>query len=110
MSACWGAGECDRGWTGWRLVVALVCAGLLAVGIGVTDASAAERPPTRPTPSAATASFGLELLQALPPGNAAISPDSVLTALAMAGSGAKGATAKQIAGVLHLSGPAAFDT
>jgi serpin B len=59
-------------------------------------------------PASATGVFGLDLLDAQPPGNAVISPDSVATVLAMVGGGAGGATASQIAQVLHLKGPTAF--
>lgn len=154
MSARWvGDGEDRR--TGWRLVVALVCTGLVAVGIGLASgafsggAHADQRsgrvdPPRRPTPdrpaaprravpsrptpdrpaaprravpsgaarstAAATAAFGLDPLGKLPPGNTVISPDSVATALAMAGTGARGETAAQIAAALHLKDPSGFDS
>jgi serpin B len=154
MSARWaGDGEDRR--AGWRLVVALVCTGLVAVGIGLAsgvfsggahadppagridpprrptpDRPAAPRraAPSRPTPgrpasppravpsgparspAAATAAFGLDLLGKLPPGNAVISPDSIATALAMAGTGARGETAAQIAAALHLKDPSRFDS
>src|SRR5215510_14125157 len=46
--------------------------------------------------------------KAAPAGNAAMSPASITTALAMAWGGAKGATAEQMRGALHLTGdPAA---
>jgi serpin B len=138
MSARWGAEGPDRR-AGWRLLVALVCTGLVAVGIGLASGAfsggahadqrtvrpdPAGRPdPSRPasprraapsgpvrSPAAATALFGLDLLGKLPPGNAVISPDSIATALAMAGTGAKGDTAAQIAAVLHLKGPMRFDS
>jgi serpin B len=128
MSARWGAEGPDRQ-VGWRLVVAHVCTGLVAVGIGLASGafsagahadqlSASPHPPRRADPSspvrspaAATAAFGLDLLGKLPPGNAVISPDSIATALAMAGTGAKGPTAEQIAGALHLNvtGPTGFE-
>ncbi len=56
----------------------------------------------------ATAAFGSELMRALPPGNLVVSPDGVATALAMAGSGAVGTTAEEIAATLRLTSPAAF--
>lgn len=107
MGARWGAGGEDHRWTGRRFVVALISGVLL---VGATDALAAKSPPNRLTPSAGTESLGLDLLGKLPPGNTVISPDSITTALAMAGTGAKGATARQIAAVLHLSGPTSFDS
>jgi serpin B len=57
-----------------------------------------------------TEAFGLDLLGAGPKGNLVVSPESVATALAMAGSGAAGDTAEQIARTLELKGPARFDT
>jgi len=60
------------------------------------------------SPSAATAAFGLRLLHVLGPGNLAFSPDSIATALAMAGSGARGSTAAQIASTIGVGSPAAF--
>ncbi len=59
-------------------------------------------------PAAATAPFGLALMRSLGAGNLVLSPDSIAAALAMAGSGAAGQTASQMAGVLHLSSPLAF--
>jgi serpin B len=47
-------------------------------------------------------------MRAQPPGNVVLSPDSVAAALAMTGMGAVGPTAREIAGTLHLRGPAAF--
>ncbi len=70
-------------------------------------------PGTPPAPRASTgvAALGLGLLGKLPPGNAVISPDSIATSLAMAGTGAEGQTADQIASTLGLSGgdPGVFD-
>jgi serpin B len=63
-----------------------------------------------PNPAGATAAFGLDLIDAQAPGNVILSPNSIATALAMAGTGATGLTATQIAQTLHLSGPAAFDS
>lgn len=96
-------GGSDRG-SRWRLV-ALICAGLF-VGIGPTGAafggtacadqwprvsSVTTTPlvipglPPAARASTGVASLGLGLLGKLPPGNAVISPDSIATALAMAG-------------------------
>jgi serpin B len=76
----------------------------------------ADRPqvPLPPLPKAKrltpTEGFALELLSTQPPGNAVLSPDSVAAALAMAGTGARGTTATQIAKGLGLKGPSAFDS
>lgn len=59
-------------------------------------------------PAAATGAFGLDLMRAGAPGNLVLSPDSVAAALAMAGTGAAGRTAAQMASTLHLTNPAAF--
>jgi serpin B len=56
----------------------------------------------------ATGAFGLELMRRLSGGNLVFSPDSIAAALAMAGSGAGGQTAEQIAHVLQLSSPGDF--
>ncbi len=64
-------------------------------------------PPTL-TPGQSTAALGLDLLRKLPSGNLVVSPDSVAAAVAMAGTGAAGTTARQIAHVLHLRSPSAF--
>jgi serpin B len=69
------------------------------------------RPPTlgaATSPAQAGASFGLKLLGELGGGNAVVSPDSLEAALAMAGEGARGATAAQIAHTLELPSPSAF--
>ncbi len=83
------------------LLILVVCAGLCSAGVfaarphaKVVHASLA--------PAASTEELGLDLLHALPPGNLVVSPDSVATALAMAGTGARGRTQEQIAKVLHL--------
>jgi serpin B len=73
--------------------------------VPAADASARPEPfatPPAPQPSDRVAALGLGLLGKLPPGNAVISPDSIATALAMAGTGAKGKTANQIAAALGL--------
>lgn len=54
--------------------------------------------------------FGLDLLAATGQGNIALSPASVAIALQMVESGAKGATATQIAHVLHLPNPGSAAT
>lgn len=59
-------------------------------------------------PATAVAAFGLDLMRAQARGNLVFSPDSIAAALAMAGSGAAGATATQIAHVLHVKSPHAF--
>lgn len=71
-----------------------------------TAAPAAPLPFSKP--AAATEAFGLDLLGAQPPGNVVLAPDSIATALAMAGTGATGSTAAQIARTLHLARPTAF--
>lgn len=60
------------------------------------------------TPAAATTPLGLALMHSLGAGNLVLSPDSIAAALAMAGDGAAGRTALQMAEVLHLSSPRAF--
>ncbi len=84
------------------------CAGTAASkqGDGVPSAHASVHPAL--APAAATAPFGLELMRSLPGGNLVLSPDSIAAALAMAGSGAAGATATQIAQVLRVGSPHAF--
>ena len=90
---------------GKRLIRGLsvsVAMSLVAV-VGTTAANA--RPPATGVPlsaARATEAFGLDLLGA-GSGNRVISPDSIATALAMAGTGAKGETAAQIAAGLHSS-------
>jgi len=60
-------------------------------------------------PAPATGALGLDLLRARQKGNLVLSPDSIAAALAMAGTGARGRTAAQIARTLHLRKPAAFN-
>ena len=102
----------------------LLCTGLcilaaVALGIGVGESiatrTAKARTPTAASPhealapAAATGAFGLDLMHAMGGSeNLVLSPDSVATALAMAGSGAAGQTAAQIASVLHLKTPSSF--
>jgi serpin B len=64
--------------------------------------------PASYAPATATAAFGLDLMPWLGNGNVVFSPDSIETALAMAGTGARGATAAQMANVLRLRAPSAF--
>lgn len=104
------------------ILVAGICIPILAIGIwlyGIPAGTASTNSPRpRPTqrasreisfaPAPATAAFGLDLMRTQPPGNLVLSPDSVATALAMAGTGAAGRTASQIAKTLHLATPAAF--
>lgn len=84
-----------------RALLAAVTAAAALGGPGLATA-ATSTPATRA--GAGTADLGLDLLARLGSGraNAVLSPDSVATAVAMAGVGARGTTAAQIAGVLHL--------
>ncbi len=100
-----------------RSVVFGICAAflLLSALVGdLTSSGEAQVPtkagsrPARFGPAAATGAFGLDLIDALPPGNAVVSPDSVATALSMAGTGATRTTAAEIARVLRLTGPETF--
>jgi serpin B len=98
----------------WAVGVAAIATGLGASSsalIGTAGAAAPSHAGPRHAlgPAAATGAFGLELLRALPHGNAVLSPDSVATALAMAGTGAAGRTADQMAEILHLGNPIDFD-
>ena len=61
-------------------------------------------PPAAP----AIGAFGLDLMRKLRGGNLVFSPDSIADALAMAGSGAAGETATQMAHVLKVASPGAF--
>jgi serpin B len=77
--------------------------GATSAGVGVASQH------TKPlAASAATAALGMDLLRLHPDGNLVLSPDNIAAALAMAGTGARGATAAQIARTLHLASPAAF--
>jgi serpin B len=93
-----------------RRVVTLTLAAATAVLFALAPGTAFARRAGQPalTPGQSTAALGLDLLRKLPPGNLVFSPDSVETAVAMAGTGAGGTTARQIAQVLHLGLPAAF--
>ncbi len=79
---------------------------------GATPQRALKRPvPVRRAafaPATAVGALGLDLMRAHARGNLVFSPDSIAAALAMAGSGAAGATATQIAHVLHVKSPHAF--
>jgi serpin B len=88
----------------------LTFAATAAAVLALAPAAAAGRTSTPPvlTPGQSTAALGLDLLRRLPAGNLVLSPDSIATALAMAGEGARGATAGQIAHVLHLRSAGAF--
>jgi serine protease inhibitor len=90
---------------------------VLAVGIGGLSTSQAKQPkrpvasqPSSFAPAPATGAFGLDLMRAQGPGNVVLSPDSVAAALALAGTGAVGRTAAEIADVLHLKGPSVLAT
>jgi serpin B len=104
MGSRWGKSRRNR-ITSWALR-ALAPSLALLLFVVPSAGVAAERmaPPALPPAAQAsgTASLGLGLLGKLPPGNAVISPDSIATALAMAGTGAKGRTADQIASTLGL--------
>jgi serpin B len=89
--------------------VAVAACGIALVETGeARPGSTATPPPRGMAPAAATAELGLDLLRAQAPGNAVLSPDSVITAVAMAGSGARRKTAAAIAETLHLRRPSAF--
>ncbi len=91
---------------GARLTLAAIAgAALLAVAPGAAAARA-----STPALSAgqSTAALALDVLRKLPAGNVVFSPDSIETAVAMAGEGAAGTTARQIAHVLHPPSPTAF--
>jgi serpin B len=98
------------------LLVAAVCAVVVAAGVGGAGLTGTGQAKVRAKPAArkglrpavATGELGLDLLRAQPPGNVVLSPDSVATALAMTGTGGVGRTAREIARTLHLRGPAVF--
>ncbi len=91
-------------------VIALSSGGCTRTATSRPGGEAASQPAARTAlaPAAATAPFGLSLMRSLGAGNLVLSPDSIAAALAIAGSGAGGATASQMARVLHLSSPLAF--
>jgi serpin B len=106
MGLRWGKSRRNR-ITSWALR-ALAPSLALLFFVPPSAGAAAERKalpalPPAPRASTGTASLGLGLLGKLPPGNAVISPDSIATALAMAGTGAKGRTANRIASTLGLN-------
>lgn len=82
----------------------------LSPATGAAGASWPTRHGARPAyaPAQATTAFGLDLMRRLPSGNLVLSPDSIETALAMAGTGAEGQTAKQMADALRLPSPRSF--
>ncbi len=90
-------------------VAVLLGAEIEGGGEGLASTQGSQASSIARTPAAASGDFGLELIGAQPPGNVVIAPGSIATALAMAGTGAAGLTAAQIAEVLHLRGPAEFD-
>ena len=105
------------------MTAGLVAAGLAAAGCG-TARPAGPQPPSAvrgvvlrepavsPRPyGAADTAFGMDVLgawcRADPHANVVLSPSSLATSLGMAYLGARGGTAKAMAGVLHLPPPAA---
>jgi serpin B len=95
----------------------VVAAGLVAAGCGAAQPGprgpveirgvAAREPAVSPRPyGAGDTAFGMDVLrtwcQADPQSNLVLSPASLATGLGMAYLGARGATARQMAGVLHL--------
>jgi len=92
-----------RGIAAMFAVAALTIA-LLSPAAGVAAQGA------RPSAAGATQKLGLDLLRELSPGNLVVSPNSVATALAMAGTGARGRTAEEMARTLHLDDPRRFST
>jgi serpin B len=105
------------------LLLLVVCAGACAAAVLAADGGdskpattthhrAAPSPPAPgatstyvpDSPAAATEALGIDLLGALRAENLVVSPDSVATALAMAGTGAHGLTEEQIGEVLRLEG------
>jgi serpin B len=96
------------------LAVIVAVASVIVAG-GVSGAAGNRRPAsvggarsaaasaTASSPGAAVTAFGVDLMRRLGgSGNTVFSPYSVATVVAMAGTGASGSTAKQIAHVLHL--------
>lgn len=90
---------------------------VVSVGLGATAAPgktnpSKKRPPAprsfRLPPAPATSAFGLDLMRARGRGNLVLSPDSVVAALAMTGTGGVGRTAEEMARTLQLKGPASF--
>ncbi len=101
-----------------RLTAGLVAAGLVAAGCGTARSSGPQppaavrgvvlrEPAVSPRPyGAADTAFGMDVLgawcRADPHANVVLSPTSLATSLGMAYLGARGATAKAMAAVLHL--------
>ncbi len=83
------------------------CGAAVASGHATRARSARAGAPAGPLGPAVDA-FGFDLLRRLGGGNVVFSPDSVAAALAMAGTGANGQTAVQMAHVLRLSSPGTF--
>jgi serpin B len=94
-------------------VVVAAAGGFVASGVSgaagnrptaqVAVARSAPASATASSPAAAVTAFGVDLMRRLGgSGNTVFSPYSVATVVAMAGTGASGTTAKQIAHVLHL--------
>lgn len=99
------------------LALPLIAAFSLTLGSGCAAAAQsrhshpphAHLAPPRFAPATATTAFGLDLMRRLGPGNLVISPDSIATALSMAGTGAAGNTAAQMAIAMRLHAPSSFD-
>ena len=116
--------QSGRQGSGRGMVAALACLSLAACAVLVLSlaafwgpaATAAHRSKhhskqvEKVKPLAPGEGFGLDLLGTQPPGNVVVSPASVAAALAMAGTGAGGSTAEEIATTLGLKGPARFDS
>jgi serpin B len=88
------------------IAVALTLAGCGTAAVQARDASDARQ--TGASAAAGTAELGIELLRRLPEGNLVFSPDSIAAAIAMAGVGARGETASQIAHTLYAGSAAAL--
>ena len=91
-----------------RRVVVVIVALTNVVFWSPAGAHAAEAPASSPAANASV-TLAVQLLRRLPPGNTVFSPQSISAALAMTGTGARGATAQQIARLLGLRSPAEFD-
>jgi serpin B len=83
---------------------------LVSPGADATKATPPLPPLPKSRPLTPTEGFALDLLGTQRAGNVVISPDSVAAALAMAGTGARGDTAIQIARTLGLGSPRGFDS
>jgi serpin B len=77
----------------------------LAVGLALALCFPVSSEGASLAPATATEKFAVDLLESGPSGNVVYSPDSIATALAMAGIGARGPTAVQMAKALDLPGP-----